>query len=325
MATGMYPSHHGIVNNTFFDPASRQSYRISDRKAVTDGSWYGGEPIWVLAENHHLLSASFFWVGSEAAVKGVRPTYFYWFNDRIPLDARLKQVKDWLTLPADKRPHLILFYLSQVDHAEHIYGPASRETEEAVHVVDDCIGRMTKMVDSLGLPVNFIFVSDHGMAQVDTLHPVDLPRIDTSKFFVSGGDIVKLLYARNPNYIGAAYEELKQAADGFDVYLPDNTPERWHYRKKDDLKSRAGDIILVANYPRMFRPRGRPLMGEHGYDNAIPQMGASFYAWGPAFKEHLKIEPFENVNVYPLIAHILGLPVDFAIDGKISVLQPALK
>ncbi|HXB33532.1 MAG TPA: ectonucleotide pyrophosphatase/phosphodiesterase, partial [Puia sp.] len=79
LATGLYPAHHGLVDNTFYDPEKGKGYRINDRAAVTDSSWYGGTPIWVLAEQQRMLSASFFWVGSEAAVDGVRPTYYYLF------------------------------------------------------------------------------------------------------------------------------------------------------------------------------------------------------------------------------------------------------
>src|SRR5262249_597711 len=121
LATGMYPSHNGLVDNTFFDVRKERGYRIADRTAVQDSSWYGGTPIWSLAEQQGMLSASFFWVGSEAAVGGVRPTYYYRFNDDIPVDVRLQRLKNWLTLPEAERPHLILFYLSQVDHAEHMF------------------------------------------------------------------------------------------------------------------------------------------------------------------------------------------------------------
>jgi hypothetical protein len=55
-------------------------------------------------------------------------------------------------------------------------------------------------------------------------------------------------------------------------------------------------------------------------------MRASFMAWGPAFKKGLTIDGFENVNVYPLVAHILGLQYNpQAIDGKFEVLKPILK
>jgi predicted AlkP superfamily pyrophosphatase or phosphodiesterase len=325
LATGLYPSHHGLVDNSFYDREKKSSYGIRDSKAVGDSSFYGGTPLWVLAEQQHMLSASFFWVGSEAAEQGIRPTYYYRFNDRISLDTRLQAVKGWLTMPEERRPHLILFYLSPVDHAEHFYGPDSKETEDAVHIVDDCIGRMVSMVDSLHLPVNFIFVSDHGMAAVDTLHPIVPPRIDTTQFTEAFGGTMIHLYAKDKRSIGPAYQALKQGADGYYVYLPDETPAYWHYRTKDDRYGRIGDILLVAHYPRIFHDRGRMLAGEHGYDPSIPDMGATFYAWGPAFRPGVTLSAFENVNVYPLIAQILGLTITQPIDGSGKVWTTALK
>jgi predicted AlkP superfamily pyrophosphatase or phosphodiesterase len=325
LATGLYPSHHGLVDNAFYDVKKGSGYTIRDRTAVEDSSFYGGTPLWVLAEQQKMLSASFFWVGSEAAVEGVRPTYYYRFNDKISLDTRLQAVKDWLTLPEDRRPHLILFYLSPVDHAEHFFGPESKEAEEAVHIVDDCLFKMTRMVDSLHLPVNYVFVSDHGMAAVDTLHPVKVPVIDSSKFIVAGGGTEIHLYAKDKKDIGPAYVALKKNADGFDVYRPEETPARWHYTDTDDRYRRLGDIILLSHYPRVFQGKGRILAGEHGYDNILPDMGATFYAWGPAIRPGVTVAPFENVNVYPLIAKILGLTISEKIDGNIGVLQPILR
>jgi predicted AlkP superfamily pyrophosphatase or phosphodiesterase len=325
LATGLYPAHHGLVDNTFYDPKKGKGYRISDRKAVTDSSWYGGTPIWVLAEQQKMLSASFFWVGSEAAVDGIRPTYYYFFNDKIALDTRLQAVKDWLTLPEAQRPHLILFYLSQVDHAEHLYGPDSKETEAAVHLVDDCVGKMTRIVDSLKLPVNYVFVSDHGMAAVDTLHPITPPVIDTAKFTVAYGGTMIHLYAKDKGAINATYQALQQNAGGYDVYLAAGVPARWHYSEADDHYHRIGDIILVAHEPLMFSSHGHVSAGEHGYDNSLPDMGATFYTWGPAIRSGMTIPAFENVNVYPLIAQILGLTVDQPVDGTIGTLKPILK
>jgi hypothetical protein len=55
-------------------------------------------------------------------------------------------------------------------------------------------------------------------------------------------------------------------------------------------------------------------------------MRATFMAWGPAFKTGLYINDFENVNVYPIVAKILGLNYDEnSIDGKLNVLNPILK
>ncbi len=328
LVTGLYPSHHGLVDNTFYDKKRNEIYRLGNRKAVEDSSWYGGTPLWVLAEQQQMVTASFYWVGSESAVKGVRPTYYYRYNDSIDIDTRIQTVKDWLTLPEEKRPHFITFYLPEVDHEAHMYGPDSKQTEEAVHFIDKTIGKMVRMTDSLQLPVNYIFLSDHGMIAVDTANLIPKPAaIDTTKFKVPDGDVLVHMYAYNANDIQPTYEALKKEAVDYDVYLAANVPARWHYGAADDRYQRIGDIILVPRAPKsfQFRRRRNQLAGKHGYDNALPDMHATFYAWGPSFKKQQQIPSFENVHVYPLIAKILGLKITGKIDGRLKVLKPALK
>lgn len=326
IVTGLYPAHHGLVDNTFYDKKRDETYRLGNRKAVEDSSWYGGTPLWVLAEQQQMVTASFYWVGSEAAIKGVRPTYYYRYNDSIDIDTRLKAVKDWLTLPEDKRPHLITFYMPEVDHEEHMYGPDSKQAEEAVHFVDETIARMVQMTDSLKLPVNYIFLSDHGMITTDTINQLAKPAaIDTAKFKMPDGDVLVHMYAYNENDIQPTYEALKKEAVEYDVYQAANVPARLHYGAADDWYKRIGDIILVPHAPKSFNfRRRRPLLGKHGFDNALPEMHATFYAWGPAFKKQLTIDSFENVHVYPLIAHLLGLKVTEKVDGSLNVLRPVL-
>src|SRR5664279_4510971 len=327
IATGDYPSHNGIVDNNFYDPARGQVYRMGNKKGVEDSSWYGATPLWVLAEKQGLLSASFYWVGAEAAIQGVRPTYYYKFNTRIPMKERIRGVRDWLQLPENIRPHLITFYISDVDHQEHMYGVESKQTEDAVRFVDDAVGQLVRTVDSLHLPVNYIFVSDHGMADLDTLHTLTLPNtVDTSDFTILSSLSIVHLYAKKISAILPAYEDLKSAAKDYDVYLATNMPERWHYNKKNDRYNRIGDIILVAHAPKVFKLSNRSLpAATHGFDPAIPLMHASFYAWGPAFKSNMKFKGFENIHIYPLIAHILQLKITEPIDGNLSILQPLLK
>jgi predicted AlkP superfamily pyrophosphatase or phosphodiesterase len=327
LVTGLYPSHHGLVDNSFYDKKRNESYRLGNRKAVEDSSWYGGTPLWVLAEQQQMVTASFYWVGSESAIKGVRPTYYYRYNDSIDMDARIQAVKNWLTLPEDKRPHLITFYMPEVDHEEHMYGPESKQAEEAVHFIDESMAKMVRMTDSLKLPVNYIFLSDHGMITVDTLNQLPFPSaIDTTKFKVPDGDVLVHLYAYNASDIQPTYAALKQQADGYDVYLANEIPARWHYSTTDDWYQCIGDIILVPKVPKSFNFRRRKsLLGKHGFDNAVPEMQATFYAWGPAFKKNLQIDAFANVHVYPLIAKILGLKITEKIDGELEVLKPILK
>ncbi|MEO9210591.1 MAG: ectonucleotide pyrophosphatase/phosphodiesterase [Ginsengibacter sp.] len=326
IATGLYPSHHGIVDNRFYDFKKDKFYSISNKKIVGDGSWYGGEPIWVLAERHKMLSASFFWVGSEAAIDHVRPTYYYNYTEAFSIDKRLDVLQDWLKMPADMRPHLITFYFPEVDHAAHAHGINSKETGDAVKLLDDAIEKMNAMCAQTGLPINFIFVSDHGFVDVDTVNTLQVPSfIDTSKFIISTGSTMVHLYAKDSSAILSSYNSIKKVQNGYQTYLANEVPEKWHYGKKDDRYNRIGDIILVADLAKVFYSRGRKNPATHGFDNYTQEMQATFYAWGPAFKQHLKIDRFENVNIYPLIAHILGLSFDYKIDGNLNVLKGILK
>ena len=327
IATGAYPDHNGIVDNTFYDPARHQVYSMGNKKEVEDSSWYDSTPLWVLAEKQGMLTASYYWVGAEAAIQGIRPTYYYKFNNQTPMKTRIRGVREWLQLPENKRPHLITFYISEVDHQEHMYGVDSKQTADAVHFVDSAIGLLVRTVDSLHLPVNYIFVSDHGMSDLDTLHPLFLPgAFDTSQFTILSSLSLVHLYAKNQSSIMPAYQVLKSAAKDYDVYLATNTPERWHYNNKNDRYNRIGDIILAAHAPKVFKLSNRSLpAATHGFDPAITDMHASFYAWGPAFKSNYKIRGFENIHIYPLIAYMLQLKITEPIDGNLKVLRPVLK
>ncbi|WP_208419938.1 alkaline phosphatase family protein [Paraflavitalea devenefica] len=327
LATGLYPAHHGLVNNNFYDPTRGARYSMSNKTIAYDSSWYGGGPLWVLAEKEQLLAACFYWVGSEVAVQGVRPTYYYLYNEAIPINERLKTVKHWLQLPEAERPHLITFYFPEVDHEGHAHGPDSKETAAAVHFVDSAIGRLCAMVDSLQLPVNYVFVSDHGMAAADTVNTLRVPPVDTTRFVTVAGDVLVNYYAKDKALIPELYQQLKSTADGYDVYLPDESPAGWHYRKQDDRYNRIGDVLLVARYPRMFTwGNKRPNPGRHGYDpQVVKDMGATFMAWGPAFKKGKVIAPFENIHVYALVARILGLTIDQPVDSKENVLNKIIK
>ena len=324
--TGLYPSHHGLVDNSFYDENRKEFYRMSNKKVVEDPYYYGGVPFWVLAERQKMLSASFYWVGSESHVDNVDPTYYYRYNEALSIDRRLEILKSWLQLPEDKRPHFITFYFPEVDHAEHRYGTNSYETRQAVQFIDNSVKKMTEMCAQLNLPINFIFVSDHGMTNTDTANTIRLPSlIDTTKFLFTAGSSIIHLYAKDKKDVKPMYKELKSSAKDYDVYLASKMPKRWHYSKKDDRYNRLGDIMLVPHLPRTFSLTGRTNYGQHGFDNYLPDMQATFYAWGPAFKQKYQMGNFQNIHIYPLIAHILGLNVDNKIDGKMKVLKKILK
>ncbi len=326
--TGLYPAHHGLVDNSFNDTHHPVTYNMHNDKIVVDSSWYGGTPLWVVAERQHMLTASFYWVASDAAIQGVRPTYYYRFNELIPMETRLRKVRDWLSLPADRRPHFISFYFPEVDHQAHNFGPDSKEAAQAMKIVDTSIGRLAAMADSLRLPVNFIVVSDHGMTSIDVQHPLVLPMSlrDTAVATLVGGSTMVHVYVKDPKRVKELYVKSKQEAIDIDVFWPSDVPGSWHYGTADDRYHRIGDFILCAKYPRIFvLGGGKTTPGKHGFDPSMKDMHATFIAWGPQIKKAGRIPPFENVNVYPLIAQILGLSVTEAIDGSLSNVSSLLR
>ncbi|RIJ41718.1 alkaline phosphatase family protein [Pontibacter oryzae] len=329
LVTGMYPATHGLINNYFYDPQRKDHYTIRDREKVEDGSWYGGVPLWVLAEQNKMLSASYYWVGSEAPIQGIRPTYWYTYSEKIPLEQRIKTVVEWLKLPEAERPHLITFYVSDVDHAGHTYGPDAPQTEKAVLQLDKQIKQLTDAVAKTGLPVNYIFVSDHGMANIDQQNYLPMPAaIDTAKFMVSGDGMIVELHAKDKNAIKPTYRKLKKEADGkYKVYTRKNMPRRLHYGKKDDDYKRVGDILLLTDAPTVFNfSKRKPAPGNHGFDpDVVKDMHTTFYAWGPAFKEGMEVASFKNIQVYAIVAKILGLKYTHKIDGNNHVAKQILK
>jgi predicted AlkP superfamily pyrophosphatase or phosphodiesterase len=319
IVTGLYPEHHGIVEMSFYDPVLGKHFSYRDPKAATDGTCYRGTPLWVLAEKQGMRTACFFWPGSEAEIDGMRPTYYVPFNDKFPDEDRIQQVLQWLQLPEVDRPHFITLYYSNVDHAGHEFGPDSEQVAEAVHRVDDLVGKLTADLEKLSLSIDLLVVSDHGMENEQGA-PINLDKFADFTGFETDGSF---LYPRDEKQAEKAYRQLRAAADKFTVYRRRDVPSYLHY--DDDV--RIGDPVIVANGPYVIRAHGdsnHVNKGVHGYDpEHLPNMRGIFYAAGPGIREHARVGPFENVDIYPFIAQLLDLKVG-KIDGSSRTLQSFL-
>jgi predicted AlkP superfamily pyrophosphatase or phosphodiesterase len=324
LVTGLYPEHHGIVANSFYDPARKETYSYRDPKTSSDGSWYGGVPLWSLAEKQGMRSACFFWPGSEAEIAGERPSYYLHYDPKVDDNKRIDQVVAWLKLPAEQRPHFITLYYPDVDHAGHEHGPNSPEVAEAVKHVDELIGRLDHELDQLHLPIDLIVLADHGMERVQG----DWITLDK---YVSLDDVEavgSLLYPQDEADTVRIYKKLRAADAGFLVYRRAQVPAELHYNNNP----REGDPVVIAKGPYMIRakppaagqPDHPPLAGEHGYNPYdMTSMRAIFFAKGPDIRHKVTLKPFENVNVYPVVVRILGLDSP-KVDGSLNVLSPIL-
>jgi alkaline phosphatase D len=136
-----------------------------------------------------------------------------------------------------------------------------------------------------------------------------------------------LLYAPTEAAANAAYQKLKAADAAFMVYRRANVPAELHFNSNP----REGDPIIVARGPYAIRAQAptdhedkAPTVGNHGFDPyMMPNMKAVFYAEGPDIRPGVKLKPFENVNVFPLIVKILGLEAP-PVDGSLGVLSGVL-
>ncbi len=324
LATGLYPDHHGIVLNSFYATDLGMPYSISDRASVGNGIFYGGEPIWVTAKKQGMKTATLYWVGSEAAIEGIRPDIWYPYNHTLPFTSRIDSLVRWLSLPDSIRPHLILWYYPEPDGYGHRYGPESPEIKNMVEQLDKWLGQFFTAMRKLPVysKLNFIVTSDHGMGPIANSRQVILDQfIDTANLtYRDGGNPVYNLGVK-PGMLATVYGKLKKVPH-IQVWKHDSLPTRLHY----GTNIRTHDLTVVAdsNWSLYWSWHIGHGNGTHGYDNQWRAMHAIFYAAGPAFRKNYRQKSFQNVDIYPLVAKILNL-TPAQTDGKLNEVQGMLK
>lgn len=308
IATGLYPDHHGLIDNSFLAPDLGLSYRMSDRAAVENPSFYGGEPIWVTAQKQGAKAASFFWVGSEAAVGGSHPTYWKKYDGSVGYEARIDTVIKWFNYPTEKRPELITLYFDEPDATSHKFGPKSPQTEKVVERLDSLIGVLRSKLSSLPISkrINFILLSDHGMGAVSRDRYINLKEVIPERMIssVSGGNPVFLINPADGKLDSVLL--LLNARKGMKAWAKTKVPARLHF----GTNPRIPEIVVVADSSWSLGTRPDPSSirgGAHGYDNADSDMFAIFYAYGPAFKKNYLFHELNNTDIYGMICRIMGL------------------
>jgi predicted AlkP superfamily pyrophosphatase or phosphodiesterase len=322
LVTGLVPDHHGIVANAMWDPDFDGHFSMSNRDAVQDGRWWGGEPVWVTAERQGMRTAPLFWPGNEAEINGISPSHWLPFDGAMANADRVQWVLDLLDGPRDKRPTFLTLYFDETDIVGHNHGPDSEEILGAIATVDSALGLLVTGLDDRGMldRTNIVVVSDHGM----------IPTSQERVMFVD--DYVDLETARpidwNPvlalwpdeEDVDAVYLALRDAHPHVSVYWKDSIPDRFEYGSHP----RVPPIICIADdgwtintHPFFERAPEAVDGGNHGFDHQARDMQGIFIAAGPAFREAERVPAFRNVSVYPLLMELLGLPAVPG-DGDLS-------
>ncbi|XP_047150415.1 ectonucleotide pyrophosphatase/phosphodiesterase family member 1-like [Vigna umbellata] len=336
IVTGLYPPHHGIVNNVFYDPITAEKFSMSNH----DPKWWLGQPLWETAVLNGLSAATYFWPGSEVH-KGpwnCPEAFCQLYNGSVPFEDRVETVLSYFDLPPLQIPSFITLYFEDPDHQGHQVGPDASEITDAVARIDALIGRLIQGLEHRGVfeDVHVILVGDHGMvgtcdtkliSLVDLAPWVQIPR-DWIQYYTP------LLAIRPPPSVDPAYVVAKmneglssgkvENGGRLKVYLKEDLPERLHYSDSD----RVTPIVGLADEGfkvQLNRTGKKECGGAHGYDNAFFSMRTIFIGHGPRFPRGRKIPSFENVQIYNLVTSILdikGAPNDGSATFPDSVLLP---
>ena len=309
LATGYHANEHKILGNKFFSKTLNKDYSMRDSKAVQNGQFYGMEPIWVTAEKNNILSATYFWIGSEAEINGYRPTIYKKYDGSVKFKSRVDSVISWFSLPIEQRPKLTMLYFSEPDYTGHEYGPNSNEVNRSVIEMDSIFGYLidelsrTKVYKNLDI----IVVSDHGMSDVSLDKVILLDTfIDLDKYKVIPSFAVTHLWNLNDD------EDISNIFDNennVQIFKKGQFPKKYHFSNSD-----SPDYLIVADLgwslttsQKLNQSKSFP-GGMHGYDSNYLEMHGIFFANGPSFKSGVRIDSFENINLYPIICKTLEIP-----------------
>ncbi len=322
--TGLLPVNHGIVDNNFCDKA-RKNECYSMGKGMRDSTWVNGIPLWNLAKMQGLKSATYFWPESDARFNGMTPDYYFHYSKYSEYQGRVDQIIQWLSLPKAQRPRFVASYFSLVDSMGHEFGPDAPQTRDAVKQLDELMGQLQTRLSKLEQEINLVIVSDHGMAHVNPEQSIDVSTLPQNDNFIVKNTGPRLLIYAKPavtsEQIATYKQRLQQAANGRYTVLNDEQLAAYHYNKG----TRVGDIVVQTNAPAVFTNEGKAMyLGTHGYAYT-DDMAATLIAVGPAFKQGLSLEKVNNLDIYPVLAKVMGLKLLSKVDGDGKTLMPAIK
>ena len=135
------------------------------------------------------------------------------------------------------------------------------------------VGKLKAALDSTGLPIDLVVVSDHGMVKIEggwiTLDQfADLTGFET---------VGSLLYGKTEEDRERVYNQLKRASSQFVVYRLQERARHLNFNQNP----REGDPVVIATGPYPIRahpfPAGAanqaPEPGMHGFDpHKVPEM-----------------------------------------------------
>ena len=312
LVTGLYPEHHGIVANRFYDPELDATFSLRDRKDAHQARWWGGEPFWATCERQGVTAGTYFWPGSEVPLPG-RATHWRPYDAAVENTDRVDTVLAWVGGPSRERARFATLYFSTTDTGGHRYGPDSDEVAQAVGYVDRLVGRLLDGLEQRGIAdtTDVLVVSDHGMTEVSPDRFVDVDELlDPVDADMRRAGSSPLVLAWPDDADAVATRDALDAHPHLSAWLRDDIPERLHFQDSP----RVPPVLAVADLGWSVGSRDQheklkraELRGAHGYDNVHAEMHALFVGAGPGLQEGVTVEAFANVHLYELLAALVGV------------------
>jgi predicted AlkP superfamily pyrophosphatase or phosphodiesterase len=329
LVTGLYPDHHGVIENVMWDArVSPDMFTMNSRNSELPGWWEEAKPLWESAQEQGRIVASGGWPGSEALIHKHRPNYLDVWRDHRKPEEQARMSLSWADLPAAWRPSIQFLYFDDVDHGGHDFGPESPQVDDALRQVDAALALLVAGLKKRGVfeSTNIVIVSDHGMADTSDQRTVILEDI-----LPPGIALVRSAGASAgldpvPGHESELAALLLAPHPHFTCWRKAEIPARLHY----GANPRIPEFLCLSEAGWRFASRTdkaywtKPHPGSHGYDPADPAMNALFLAHGPAFRRGVTLKPFDNVDVYPLLAKVSGVGPEKN-DGNLADLTAALK
>ena len=333
MATGLVPDHHGLVNNSFWNPDTQHGYAIGDKESRYDARYYGGEPIWITAQKQGVKCGVVYWVGSDIPVGpegNAFPTYYrHWDEDpHWTFEERCDEIVRLLSLPQKERPRLVMGYFDEPDHQGHVHGPISPECKQMTERMDSLMHSLYLRLKALpiGKKLNFILAGDHGMTEISPERFIGWYDVMPEEWIERiVGNLPTSIWVKE-GYVDSLYNRLKQV-EHLNVWTHGEVPAYLNY----GTSNRLGDLIVSPDLGWQFNFAPSRNHGTHGFDPTETDMMVAFRAVGPDFKEGYEApftegekSAFHNTDLYPLLCKLLGVK-PAPVDGKLERIQKILK
>ncbi|XP_036384701.1 ectonucleotide pyrophosphatase/phosphodiesterase family member 7.1 [Megalops cyprinoides] len=334
LLTGRYIEKHGVIHNMWFNTTTQEKKQYYMTQFVDEWWDNGSLPIWITAQRQGLKAGSLHFPGTAATYQGervevseVEPRFYDYSNEKEWQKNVDKVMGSWFS---EQDLDFVSLYFGEPDQTGHKYGPDSPERREMVKQVDRTVGYIRSAVQRHRLTdsLNIIITADHGMTTVlrnGLVKEIILSEIPGFSFrdikfhLVDYGPTGMLL--PKEGMLEKVYSALKGAHPNLHVYKKEDMPGRLHYSNHP----RILPLLLYADpgyvinglIPVQFNK------GEHGFDNLAMDMKPFFRAVGPDFHKNLVVGPFETVNVYPLMCHLLGITPETN-DGSLDATRHML-